>query len=97
MNVVSISSKLFKGDLVSVCDFLSDFPNCAADGFAQQGFAIFHRKDDMVVRIIDAVVGVIEAHAFIIYENRGFSYFPTRPRVASHGEKSFYIFNSHSF
>ena len=64
MNVVIISPELFKGDLVSHFDFPGDFQNCFSDELVQQGFAVFHRKDDVVVGIIDAVMTSIKAHAF---------------------------------
>ena len=85
--MVSIGADLFKRDVVSLFDVLGDLQNCCADVRRQECFAVFDRKDDVIVRIVYAVVGVGDAHAGSVPENRAFSDFRLRnpPQGAGYG------------
>ena len=87
MYVVAVGADLFKRDVVSLFDFLGDLQNCGADVRSQESLAVFDRKDDVIVSIVCAVVGVYDAHAGSIPENRTFSDFRLRnpPQGAGYG------------
>lgn len=84
VDMVLVGAYPLEFDLVTLRDLSGDFQNCLLDIGRQERLAVFHGKDDVIVRVVDAVVAPNEAHAFSITENRGFSDFPTRfPRQAA--------------
>ena len=63
MDVIVVRAQLFKGDVVAFGDFSGDFPNCRRYVLLQESLAVFDGKDDVVVRVVDAVVALLDAHA----------------------------------
>ena len=71
--MVAIGADLFKRDVVSLFDFLGDLRIALSMCGSRETFAVFDRKDDVVVGIVCTVVGVYDAHAGSISENRTFN------------------------
>ena len=63
MYVVTIGAYLFKFDVVALFDFLGDFLYRRGKWWFEKGSAVLNRKDDVVVRVVDAVVAFGDAHA----------------------------------
>ena len=85
--MIAVGADLFKRDVVSFFNLLGDIQNCGTDVWGQESFAVFDRKDEVIVGIVCAVVGVDDAHAGSIPENRTFSDFRLRnpPQGAGYG------------
>ena len=87
--MVTVGADLFKREIVALFDLLRDLQNCFCKVWRQECFSVFDRKDDVVVRIVYAVVASGDAHALSVFENRGFSNFPPRSPAASGRGKGF--------
>jgi len=66
VDVVAIGADTLKDDVVSFLDCVGDFQNCVSDVGGEQGFPVLHGKDEVVVRGIDVVVTLGDAHASIL-------------------------------
>ena len=64
--MITISAHLLEGDVIAFGDIAGDFLNCGRDVRIQECLAIFHRKDDVIVGIVCAVVTFRDAHHFIL-------------------------------
>ena len=87
MNVIAVSADFFKCNVVAFLDLLGDIQNCSANMRLQESFSVFDRKDEVIVGVVCTVVGVYDAHAGSIPENRTFSDFRLRnpPQGAGYG------------
>lgn len=63
MDVVIVATDLFKLNVITFADCLRNLDNGERDLVGQQSFAVFDRKDDVVVGVIDIVVSMDEGHA----------------------------------
>ena len=73
--MVAVGANLFKREIIPLLDRLGGFQNRSRHARRQEGFAVFDRKDEVIVGIVYVVVAMRGAHAHRIPENRAFSDF----------------------
>lgn len=66
MDMVLVGTELLEDDVVPFGYIASDIPNCLGDDRCQECFAVFDRKDDVVVGVEGAVVRTDDGHARIV-------------------------------
>lgn len=84
MDVVLVSSNLFKVDVIACSNFLRNLCNSERNVVGKKGFAVLDRKDEVIVGVVRIVVSLANDHARILVGNRGFPNLPPRiPRQAA--------------